>query len=166
MLGFQYGNRQRTLYQPNMTWPGLVCSPQRQESASSVSDTVTTLLLRAVTAAINSSDLTAVLGAGLVVRGVITVPATCSAFEAIVTMRSKSISAVAVVDEEGCLLGNFSTSQMRTIMSEEFGALALPVSEFLPPSRTREVACTPLPSPMLGYHCFFENVFAFLRKKT
>lgn len=38
---------------------------------------------------------------------------------------------MAVVDSKGKIIGNFSMSEMRTIMSEHFGALALPVGEFL-----------------------------------
>jgi len=41
------------------------------------------------------------------------------------------LSSLAVVDPSGKLIGNFSLSDLRSINSEQFGALALPVGEFL-----------------------------------
>jgi hypothetical protein len=69
--------------------------------------------------------------AGLCSHTVITMPASKSALEALATMREHDISGIAVVDEAGRLLGNFSMSELRTIRVEHFGALALPVAEFL-----------------------------------
>jgi 5'-AMP-activated protein kinase regulatory gamma subunit len=54
-----------------------------------------------------------------------------SAFEAMLSMSEKGISALAVVAEGGKLIGNFSLSELRTIMADHFGSLALPVGEFL-----------------------------------
>ena len=41
------------------------------------------------------------------------------------------MSSLAVVGPDGRLIGNFSASEMRSITAEQFGALALPVGEFL-----------------------------------
>lgn len=46
-----------------------------------------------------------------------------SAFEAMVSMSASGISALAVVSESGRLIGNFSTSELRTIMADHFGSL-------------------------------------------
>lgn len=46
-----------------------------------------------------------------------------SAFEAMVSMSASGISALAVVSEAGRLIGNFSTSELRTIMADHFGSL-------------------------------------------
>ncbi len=51
-----------------------------------------------------------------------------SAFEAMLSMSEKGISALAVVSDTGKLIGNFSLSELRTIMADHFGSLALPVS--------------------------------------
>uniref|UniRef100_A0A7S0X0C9 CBS domain-containing protein n=1 Tax=Chlamydomonas leiostraca TaxID=1034604 RepID=A0A7S0X0C9_9CHLO len=53
------------------------------------------------------------------------------AIEAMAAMSYKGLSSLAVVDPNGKILGNFSVSDMRTLMAEHFGALALPVGEFL-----------------------------------
>lgn len=53
------------------------------------------------------------------------------AIEAMSLMSRKRISSLAVLDANGKIVGNFSMSDMRTIVSEHFGALALPVGEFL-----------------------------------
>lgn len=68
------------------------------------------------------------------VRGqnrVLTVRPETPALDAMVLMEEKSISAVAVVNSSGSIIGNFSISELRTIMAEHFGSLALPVGEFL-----------------------------------
>eukprot|EP00879_Flechtneria_rotunda_P008511 GHRR01008917.1.p1 GENE.GHRR01008917.1~~GHRR01008917.1.p1 ORF type:complete len:366 (+),score=88.67 GHRR01008917.1:967-2064(+) len=62
---------------------------------------------------------------------VVSVGPEVSAIEAMRLMNERQISAVAVVDGVGKIIGNFSVSEMRTIMAEHFGALALPVAEFL-----------------------------------
>lgn len=54
-----------------------------------------------------------------------------SALEALAMMHKHDVSAVAVVDAAGRLMGSFSMSAMRSIVAEHFGALALPVAEFL-----------------------------------
>eukprot|EP00878_Enallax_costatus_P010411 GHUV01010866.1.p1 GENE.GHUV01010866.1~~GHUV01010866.1.p1 ORF type:complete len:449 (+),score=124.72 GHUV01010866.1:208-1554(+) len=64
-------------------------------------------------------------------RPVVSLGPETSAIEAMLLMNQKQISAVAVVDGVGKIIGNFSISEMRTIMAEHFGALALPVGEFL-----------------------------------
>uniref|UniRef100_A0A383WDK4 CBS domain-containing protein n=1 Tax=Tetradesmus obliquus TaxID=3088 RepID=A0A383WDK4_TETOB len=64
-------------------------------------------------------------------RPVVTLGPDVSAIEAMLLMNQKQISALAVVDGVGKIIGNFSVSEMRTIMAEHFGALALPVGEFL-----------------------------------
>ncbi|GBF97643.1 hypothetical protein Rsub_10519 [Raphidocelis subcapitata] len=64
-------------------------------------------------------------------KPVVSVTPDVSAIEAMALMHEKHISAVAVVDSVGKIIGNFSVSEMRTIMAEHFGALALPVGEFL-----------------------------------
>lgn len=53
------------------------------------------------------------------------------AIEGMALMASKNVSALAVTDAEGRIIGNFSVTEMRTIMAEHFGSLALPVGEFL-----------------------------------
>ena len=53
------------------------------------------------------------------------------AIDAMVLMEERDISAVAVVNAAGEIIGNFSISELRNIMSEHFGSLALPVGEFL-----------------------------------
>ena len=53
------------------------------------------------------------------------------AIDAMVLMEERDISAVAVVNSTGEIIGNFSISELRNIMSEHFGSLALPVGEFL-----------------------------------
>jgi CBS-domain-containing membrane protein len=72
-----------------------------------------------------------VLHAGLCSHTVITMPEWKSALEALAMMQEHDISGIAVVDKAGRLLGNFSMSELRTIRVEHFGALALPVAEFL-----------------------------------
>eukprot|EP00877_Chromochloris_zofingiensis_P010625 jgi/Chrzof1/5816/Cz16g16260.t1 len=64
-------------------------------------------------------------------KHVVSVAPDLSAIEAMSLMNDKQISAVAVVDGMNKIIGNFSISEMRTIMAEHFGALALPVGEFL-----------------------------------
>lgn len=63
--------------------------------------------------------------------GVVTVRPETPALDAMVLMEERSISAVAVVNAQGGIIGNFSISELRTIMAEHFGSLALPVGEFL-----------------------------------
>lgn len=68
------------------------------------------------------------------VRGedhVVKVSPECPAIDAMILMEDKDISAVAVVNASGAIIGNFSISELRNIMSEHFGSLALPVGEFL-----------------------------------
>ncbi|GFH13702.1 uncharacterized protein HaLaN_09637 [Haematococcus lacustris] len=61
-----------------------------------------------------------------------------SAIEALAIMSEKRLSSLAVLDPNGVILGNFSVSDMRTIVSEHFGALALPVGEFLAQEKRTE----------------------------
>ena len=63
--------------------------------------------------------------------GVVTVRPETPALDAMVLMEERSISAVAVTNAAGGIIGNFSVSELRTIMAEHFGSLALPVGEFL-----------------------------------
>jgi 5'-AMP-activated protein kinase regulatory gamma subunit len=68
------------------------------------------------------------------VRGpehVVKVAPECPALDAMILMEERDISAVAVVNSVGSIIGNFSISELRNIMSEHFGSLALPVGEFL-----------------------------------
>ena len=48
-------------------------------------------------------------------------------------MRQSGLSAIAITDgsDSQKLIGNFSASDLRSIQSEHFGSLALPVGEFL-----------------------------------
>lgn len=46
-------------------------------------------------------------------------------------MRDTHTSGMPVVDSEGHLLGSFSGGELRTMLVEHFGTLALPVGEFL-----------------------------------
>lgn len=62
---------------------------------------------------------------------VVKVSPECPAIDAMILMENKDISAVAVVNAHGAIIGNFSISELRNIMSEHFGSLALPVGEFL-----------------------------------
>ncbi|KAK2076120.1 hypothetical protein QBZ16_001052 [Prototheca wickerhamii] len=68
---------------------------------------------------------------GLGTGGLIGVRPDTPALEALGLMRSSGVSAVVVRDADGGLVGNFSASDMRSILAEHFGALALPVGEFL-----------------------------------
>jgi len=63
--------------------------------------------------------------------GVVTVRPETPALDAMVLMEERGISAVAVTNTAGAIIGNFSVSELRTIMAEHFGSLALPVGEFL-----------------------------------
>jgi CBS domain-containing protein len=71
--------------------------------------------------------------AGWASRGaVISVTPETSALAALALMKEKGVSGVAVVDgADGRLVGNFSVSDLRSIVAEHFGALALPVAEML-----------------------------------
>jgi len=73
------------------------------------------------------SDLGFVRG----VSSVVTLRPETPALDAMVLMEERSISAVAVVNDKDSIIGNFSISELRTIMAEHFGSLALPVGEFL-----------------------------------
>lgn len=53
------------------------------------------------------------------------------AIAALSQMTDLGVSSLAVVDEGGGIIGNFSVSDMRTMTAEQFGALSLPVGEFL-----------------------------------
>lgn len=73
-----------------------------------------------------------VADAGWTSRGpVISVPPETAALAALALMRDRGISGVAVVDASGRLVGNFSVSDLRAVVPEHFGSLALPVAEFL-----------------------------------
>ncbi len=62
----------------------------------------------------------------------ISVPPETAALDAMALMDARGISAVAVVAAaDGRILGNFSVSELRSIVAEHFGSLALPVGEFL-----------------------------------
>eukprot|EP01023_Acetabularia_acetabulum_P029065 TRINITY_DN27435_c0_g1_i7.p1 TRINITY_DN27435_c0_g1~~TRINITY_DN27435_c0_g1_i7.p1 ORF type:complete len:384 (-),score=33.21 TRINITY_DN27435_c0_g1_i7:697-1848(-) len=68
----------------------------------------------------------------LVSKQVVCVPPEVSALEALLIMHNHGVSAVAVTNSlTNKLIGNFSISELRTIMCEHFGALGLPVGEFL-----------------------------------
>lgn len=69
--------------------------------------------------------------AGLCSSSLVSMSAQKSALEALAMMRKHDVSAVAVVNSAGRLMGSFSMSAMRSIVVEHFGALALPVAEFL-----------------------------------
>lgn len=64
-------------------------------------------------------------------RDVITVTPELAAIDAMRKMHEANIGAVGVIGDGGKLIGNFSVSELRTIISEHFGSLALPVGEFL-----------------------------------
>lgn len=68
---------------------------------------------------------------GLCSGSLVSMSANKSALEALAMMHKYDVSAVAVVDGAGRLMGSFSMSAMRSIVAEHFGALALPVAEFL-----------------------------------
>mmetsp|Transcript_6225 Transcript_6225/g.13609 ORF Transcript_6225/g.13609 Transcript_6225/m.13609 type:complete len:392 (-) Transcript_6225:740-1915(-) len=68
---------------------------------------------------------------GMVAHAVEVIRPETSAIEAMAVMNRQRISSLAIVDANNKILGNFSVSELRTIMSEHFGALALPVGEFL-----------------------------------
>eukprot|EP01026_Neomeris_dumetosa_P084093 TRINITY_DN981_c0_g1_i1.p1 TRINITY_DN981_c0_g1~~TRINITY_DN981_c0_g1_i1.p1 ORF type:complete len:694 (-),score=77.01 TRINITY_DN981_c0_g1_i1:202-2034(-) len=68
---------------------------------------------------------------GLAKKQVIEVPPEVSAFQVLEIIQEKGISAVAVVNSIGAIIGNFSVSELRTILAEHFGSLSLPVGEFL-----------------------------------
>lgn len=84
----------------------------------------------------NTSDLGDIASAsveslGLVSNNVESIAPSLSAIEAMQRMAAKKLSSMAVVDPNGNIMGNFSISEMRTIVAEHFGSLALPVAEFL-----------------------------------
>ncbi|PSC67382.1 E3 ubiquitin-ligase [Micractinium conductrix] len=83
---------------------------------------------------------------GFVKGQVISVRPETPALDAMVLMEEKSISAVAVVNAQGAIIGNFSISELRTIMAEHFGSLALPVGEFLALEHGTEYAGYAIPS--------------------
>ncbi|KAI3425382.1 hypothetical protein D9Q98_009146 [Chlorella vulgaris] len=83
---------------------------------------------------------------GFVKGAVISVRPETPALDAMVLMEEKGISAVAVVNAEGAIIGNFSISELRTIMAEHFGSLALPVGEFLALEHGTEYAGYAIPS--------------------
>lgn len=60
-------------------------------------------------------------------------PARTPAIECLDLMQQSGLSAIAITDstESNRLIGNFSVSDLRSIESEHFGSLALPVGEFL-----------------------------------
>ncbi|GAB4815760.1 hypothetical protein N2152v2_002806 [Parachlorella kessleri] len=68
---------------------------------------------------------------GFVTGTVITVRPDTPALDAMILMEARNISAVAVVAASGSIIANFSISELRTIVSEHFGSLSLPVGEFL-----------------------------------
>eukprot|EP01024_Parvocaulis_polyphysoides_P007421 TRINITY_DN12209_c0_g1_i1.p2 TRINITY_DN12209_c0_g1~~TRINITY_DN12209_c0_g1_i1.p2 ORF type:complete len:208 (-),score=43.56 TRINITY_DN12209_c0_g1_i1:418-1041(-) len=68
---------------------------------------------------------------GLAKKPVISVPPEVSAFETLAKIQDEGISAVAIVNSTGDIIGNFSVSELRTILAEHFGSLSLPVGEFL-----------------------------------
>ena len=73
--------------------------------------------------------------AGLCSSTVVTMHADKSALEALAVMKQHDISGIAIVDDGGAFLGNFSMSELRSIRVEHLGALALPVAEFLAVTR-------------------------------
>lgn len=64
-------------------------------------------------------------------RGLITVPENLIVIECFAYMIRQNVSGVAVVDATGTLIGNLSASDLRCILPEHFGVLAMPVVEFL-----------------------------------
>lgn len=64
-------------------------------------------------------------------RGLVTVPENLIVVECFAHMIRQDVSGVAVVDGTGMLLGNLSASDLRCILPEHFGVLAMPVVEFL-----------------------------------
>lgn len=83
---------------------------------------------------------------GFIKGSVISVRPETPALDAMVLMEEKNISAVAVVNAQGSIIGNFSISELRTIMAEHFGSLALPVGEFLALEHGTEYAGYAIPS--------------------
>lgn len=83
---------------------------------------------------------------GFVRGSVVTVRPETPALDAMMLMEARSISAVAVVNANGSIIGNFSISELRTIMAEHFGSLALPVGEFLALEHGTEYAGYAIPS--------------------
>lgn len=61
-----------------------------------------------------------------------------SAIRAMQMMKDKGVSSLGVVNHEGKLIGNFSASDFRSLQSEHFGSLALPLAEFLALSHRTE----------------------------
>ncbi|KAK9831404.1 hypothetical protein WJX81_001860 [Elliptochloris bilobata] len=68
---------------------------------------------------------------GWAAQAVITVTPETPAVVALALMAEKGISGLGVVNARGLLIANFSISDLRTIVAEHFGAMALPVGEFL-----------------------------------
>jgi CBS domain-containing protein len=68
----------------------------------------------------------------------VTVSHDTKAIDAFITMHEKSLSAVAVVDEEGAFHGCLSATDLKLITNYRFQALLLPVAEFLTHVRKEE----------------------------
>ena len=61
-----------------------------------------------------------------------------SAIRAMQIMKEKGVSSLGVLNHEGKIIGNFSASDFRSLQSEHFGSLALPLAEFLALSHRTE----------------------------
>jgi len=66
-------------------------------------------------------------------KSVVTITKTQKALDAFQQIHDKKVSAVGVVDDEGCLVGNISASDLKTICSDasEISRLFLPADKFL-----------------------------------
>ncbi|CAD7704925.1 unnamed protein product [Ostreobium quekettii] len=77
---------------------------------------------------------------GLAAKQVVCVPCDMPAINAFATMDACEVSSVGIVDQRngGCLVANLSASDLRGLEPHHFGALSLPVFQFMQLRRTRE----------------------------
>eukprot|EP00891_Asterochloris_glomerata_P003250 jgi/Astpho2/3250/fgenesh1_pg.00052_%23_52_t len=75
---------------------------------------------------------------GLADRWVLKTPLDTSCIQVMELMQQSGLSSAALVDSEGRIVGNFSVSDLRSIVSESFGSMALPVRDFLAEEHRRQ----------------------------
>jgi CBS domain-containing protein len=75
---------------------------------------------------------------GWAAGGVVSVGTDVPAIRALAAMEDAGVAGVAVVDAEGAMVGTFAYPDLRALVADHLGSLALPVAEFLARSRGRE----------------------------
>eukprot|EP00798_Chlamydomonas_sp_ICE-L_P020681 gene20681-27476_t len=77
---------------------------------------------------------------GLVGNDVHSIKADKTVIEAVERIVTERVAALAVVDEHGKMVGDFTLSEMRTLMADYFGSLAMPLAFFLKLQKTLQTA--------------------------